>query len=103
MICDVSVAAVNQHIKKIYEDGELSPEATIKKYLIVQNEGSRSVKRNTYHYDMQMIIAVGFKVNNQRAVQFREWDNHIVKDYTIQTNTIIYNKTFLCYIKKESG
>lgn len=81
---DVSVAAINQYIKKIYEDGELSPDATIKKYLIVQNEGSRSVKRNTDHYDLQMIIAVGFKANNQRAVQFRKWDNHIVKDYTIK-------------------
>ena len=81
---DVSVAAINQYIKKIYEDGELSPDVTIKKYLIVQNEESRSVKRNTDHYDLQMIIAVGFKANNQRAVQFRKQDNHIVKDYTIK-------------------
>ena len=68
----------------MYEDGELTSDATIKKYLIVQNEGNRSVKRNTDHYDLQMIIAVGFKVNNQRAVQFRKWVNHIVKAYTIK-------------------
>ena len=60
------------------------PEATIKKYLIVQNEGSRTVSRSVDHYNLQMIIAVGFKVNNERAVQFRRWANSIVKDYTIQ-------------------
>lgn len=81
---DVTVANVNQHIKTIFADGELLPEATIKKYLIVQNEGSRTVSRSVDHYNLQMIIAVGFKVNNERSVQFRRWANSIVKDYTIQ-------------------
>ena len=81
---DVSVSAINQHLKKIYEDSELEQEATIKKYLIVQKEGSREVSRNIDHYNLQAIIAVGFKVNNERAVQFRKWANAIVKDYTIQ-------------------
>lgn len=81
---DVSVAAVSQHIKRVYEDGELRPEATVKKYLTVQTEGSRQVSRSLDHYNLQMIIAVGFKVNNQRAVQFRKWAGQIVKDYTIQ-------------------
>lgn len=81
---DVSVAAISQHIKRIYEDGELMPEATIKKYLTVQSEGRRQVLRNLDHYNLRMIIAVGFKVNNQRAVQFRKWAGQIVKDYTIQ-------------------
>ena len=81
---DVSVPAINQHIKRIYEDNELTPERTIKKYLIVQKEGQREVSRNTDHYNLQMIIAVGFKVNNPRAVQFRKWAGQIVKEYTIQ-------------------
>ncbi len=81
---DVSVAAINQHIKRIYSDYELMPESTIKKYLIVQQEGDRKVSRNVDHYNLQMIIAVGFKVNNERAVQFRKWANSIVKDYTIK-------------------
>lgn len=81
---DVSISAINQHIKKIYDDNELSEEATIKKYLIVQNEGNRQISREVTHYNLQMIIAVGFKVNNERAVQFRKWANQIVKDYTIQ-------------------
>lgn len=81
---DVSIAAVNQHIKKIYEDSELEPETTIKKYLTVQTEGKRQVERDVNHYNLQMIIAVGFKVNNERAVQFRKWANSIVKDYTVK-------------------
>ena len=84
MLYDVSVAAISQHIKRIYEDGELLPEATIKKYLTVQMEGERQISRNLDHYNLQMIIAVGFKINNQRAVQFRKWAGQIVKDYTIQ-------------------
>ena len=81
---DVSVAAINQHVKKVYDDSELEPESTIKKYLIVQTEGTRQVSREVAHYNLQMIIAVGFKVNNERAVQFRKWANRIVKDYTIK-------------------
>jgi hypothetical protein len=81
---DVSVPAINQHIKNIYDDHELDAEATIKKYLTVQNEGNRSVSRDVAHYNLQMIIAVGFKVNSERAVQFRKWVNQIAKDYTIK-------------------
>ena len=80
----VSVPAINQHLKKIYADSELEPEATIKKYFIVQKEGNRDVQREVLHYNLQAIIAVGFKIENERAVQFRKWANGIVKDYTIQ-------------------
>lgn len=81
---NVSVPAINQHLKRIYTDNELSYESTIKKYLIVQNEGKRKVQREIEHYSLQAIIAVGFKIENERAVQFRKWANNIVKDYTIQ-------------------
>lgn len=81
---DVTVAAINQHLKRVFEDGELQREATIKKYLIVQTEGNREVRREVEHYNLQTIIAVGFKINNPRAVQFRKWAGQIVKDYTIQ-------------------
>lgn len=67
-----------------YKDDELVRGATIRKYRIVQDEGARQVSREVIHYNLQMIIAVGFKVNNQRAVQFRKWASQIVKDYTIQ-------------------
>lgn len=81
---DVGLSSINEHIKKIYDDGELAEESTIRKFRIVQTEGSRQVNREVTHYNLQMIIAVGFKVNNQRAVQFRKWAGQIVKDHTIQ-------------------
>ena len=81
---DVDVRTINDHIKRVYADSELEESATIRKFRIVQTEGSRQVEREVNHYNLQMIIAVGFKVNNERAVQFRKWANGIVKDYTIQ-------------------
>ena len=80
----VDVRTINSHIQKIYDDNELSEGATIRNFRIVQNEGSREVSRGVKHYSLQMIISVGFKVNNERAVQFRKWANAVVKDYTIQ-------------------
>ena len=81
---DVDVRTVNDHIKKIYSDGELTEESTIRNFRIVQTEGARQVSRELIHYNLQAIIAVGFKVNNDRAVRFRKWSGQIVKDYTIQ-------------------
>ena len=64
---DVDVRTINEHIKKIYSDSELEEDSTIRNFRIVQTEGSRQVTRDTKHYNLQMIIAVGFKVNNERA------------------------------------
>ncbi len=84
VLYDVSTSTINEHIMKVYSDGELTEEATIRKFRIVQTEGTRQVNRNVIHYNLQMIIAVGFKVENERAVRFRKWAGQIVKDYTIQ-------------------
>ena len=81
---DVDVRTINEHIKKIYSDSELEEDSTIRNFRIVQTEGSRQVTRDTKHYNLQMIIAVGFKVNSERAIQFRKWINQIAKDYTIK-------------------
>ena len=78
---DVTVSAVNQHLKRIFSDNELESESVIKKYLITAADDK---KYNTKHYNLQAIIAVGFKIENERAVQFRKWATQIVKDYTIQ-------------------
>ncbi len=80
----VDVRTINEHIRKIYADNELSESATVRNFRIVQTEGGREVCRDVKHYSLQMIISVGFKVNNERAVQFRKWSNAVVKDYTIQ-------------------
>ena len=84
VLYDVETNTINYHIKKIYEDSELEESSTIRKFRIVQAEGSRQVSREVDHYNLQMIIAVGFKVNSERAVQFRKWVNQIAKDYTIK-------------------
>lgn len=81
---NVDVRTINEHIKNIYLDSELEEESTIRNFRIVQIEGGRQVTRTTKHYNLQMIISVGFKVNNDRAVQFRKWANSIVKAYTIK-------------------
>jgi len=78
---DVSVPGINQHLRRIFLDHELEEDSVIKFYLITAADGkSYQVK----HYNLQVAIAVGFKVENERAVQFRKWANQIVKDYTIQ-------------------
>jgi len=84
VLYDVGVNTINYHLKQIFEDAELLEGATIRNFRIVQTEGERTVERDIDHYNLQAIIAVGFKVNNERAVQFRKWANRIVKDYTIQ-------------------
>jgi len=84
ILYDVSVPAVNQHLKKVFSDSELQPEATIKKFLIVQTEGQREVRRDVEHYNLAAIIAVGYKVNSERAVQFRKWATTIIQEYTIK-------------------
>jgi len=81
ILYDISVSAINQHLKRILDDSELTENSVIKKYLITAADGK---SYHAKHYNLQAIIAVGFKVNNERAVQFRKWSNQIVKDYTIK-------------------
>ena len=76
----MDVRTISEHIQKIYADHELDEEATIRNFRIVQTEGTRQVSREVKHYSLQMIIAVGFKVNNERAVQFREWEANPLLD-----------------------
>ncbi len=78
---DVSIPAINQHLKRIFGDNELEEDSVVKQYLTTAADGKNY---QTKHYNLQAIIAVGFKIENERAVQFRKWANQIVKDYTIQ-------------------
>lgn len=78
---DVDVRTVNYHVKKIFGDSELQEDSVIRKFRITAEDGKNY---NTNHYSLEMIIAVGFKVNSERAVQFRKWVNQIAKDYTIK-------------------
>ena len=78
---DVDVRTINYHIKKIFDDSELSEHSVIRKFRITASDGKAYA---TNHYALQMIIAVGFKVNSERAVQFRKWVNQIASQYTIR-------------------
>ena len=84
VLYDVDIRTINEHIKKVFSDRELPEDPTIRKFRIVQTEGTRQVTRDALHYNLNMIIAVGFKVNSERAVQFRKWVNEIASTYTIK-------------------
>ncbi|MCM1518662.1 MAG: virulence RhuM family protein [Pseudoflavonifractor sp.] len=78
---DVSVSAINQHLKNIYETGELTPKATIKKNLIVQKEGNREVSRQVDFYNLDAIISVGYRVSSRKATFFRQWATKVLNEY----------------------
>ena len=75
---------ITLHIKNIYEEAELQEESTCKYYLQVQNEGSREVKRKTKHYNLEMIIAIGYRVRSHRGTQFRQWATERLSEYLVK-------------------
>jgi hypothetical protein len=94
----VTVPNVSQHLKSIYEEGELHPEATVKRYLIVQTEGRREVSRSVDHYNLDAILAVGFRVRSARGTVFRQWatarlSELLVKGYTLDDDRIKEGRT----------
>lgn len=80
----VTTANVNTHIKNIYEENEIVQDLTIKEFLIVQQEGNREVTRSIVHYNLDVIISVGYRVNSKRATQFRQWATQILKTFAIK-------------------
>ncbi len=97
----VNVPTINEHIKNIFQTGELEEKPTIRKFRIVQKEGKREVARNIDHYNLDMIISVGYRVNSKTATNFRKWatktlKQHITQGYTINPRRIVQNyDTFL--------
>ncbi|MDY0344087.1 MAG: RhuM family protein [Lentimicrobium sp.] len=81
---DKDVRTINEHIKNVYKTNELIKESTIRKFRIVQTEGDRSVNRSVSHYNLDMIISVGYRVNSKRGVKFRQWATQRLKDYLVQ-------------------
>lgn len=81
---DVEVPAVSKHLSNIFAEGELQPDATISKMEIVQQEGSRNVRRIVDFYDLDAIISVGYRVNSRRATHFRIWATSVLKEYMIK-------------------
>ncbi len=87
-IFGVGVNTVNYHIKEIYKEEELRPEATIRKYRIVQMEGDRQVFREVDFYDLKMILAIGYRVRFHRGVQFRKWATERLQEYVVKGFTL---------------
>ncbi|MDD2565493.1 MAG: virulence RhuM family protein [Candidatus Gracilibacteria bacterium] len=84
VLFDVSIPNINEHLKNIFNSGELNENGTIRKFLIVQKEGNRDVSREIEHYNLETIIAIGFKINSSRAVEFRRWANRVLKEFSIK-------------------
>ena len=76
-----SKANISEHITNIFASGELSPEATVRKFRTVQQEGARMVERERDFYNLDVIISVGYRVNSRRATQFRQWATNVLKEY----------------------
>ena len=89
---------ISLHINNIYRDNELEKNSTNKEFLLVQNEGNRNVKRNIDHYNLDMIISVGYRVKSQNGVIFRKWANKILKDYMLKGYAV--NQKRLEYLEK---
>lgn len=79
---------INEHIENIYDEGELERNSTIRNFLTVQNEGTRTVKRNIDYYNLDMIIAVGYRTNSKKATKFRQWATEVLKSYIIKGYSI---------------
>lgn len=85
---DTARSNIVEHIKHIYEDGELSQEATCREFRQVRTEGNRQVTRSLPHYDLDMIISVGYRVNSKRATQFRQWATKRLNEYIVKGFTM---------------
>ncbi len=81
---DLTVPTINHHIKEIYEDQELQEVPTIRSFLIVQREGSREIEREVTHYNLQLILAVGYRVKSKRGVEFRKWATQTLNEYLVK-------------------
>jgi len=81
---DVTVPTINEHLKNCYETGEISREATIRKFRTVQTEGKREVSRSVDFYNLDAIISVGYRVNSVRATQFRQWATQVLREFAIK-------------------
>lgn len=98
----ITPQAVTQHIKGIYEEGELEQNATCKPYLQVQQEGSRQVSRNRLHYSLPVILAVGYRVRSARGTQFRQWATQTLQQYKTCDATCTPNKKSILSVRNHA-
>ena len=92
LLFDTTKANISMHISNIYDSGEIEKGATVKDFLIVQNEGGRSVSRFVSHYNLDMIISLGYRINTRRGIEFRKWATRVLKTYLINGYVIDSNR-----------
>ena len=85
---DKDVRTINEHIGNVFSEGEIEREPTVRKFRIVRQEGKRHVQRDIEHYNLDMIISIGYRVKSQRGVQFRRWATQTLKDHLVQGYTL---------------
>lgn len=107
---EVSLQTINEHLINLFNQKEISRKSTIRKFRIVQMEGAREVARNIEFYNLEVIIAVGFRVNSLRAIQFRQWAASILRDFAIRgyvldkerlKNGSLFNKAYFDSLLEE--
>ncbi|GBU28149.1 hypothetical protein R84B8_01707 [Treponema sp. R8-4-B8] len=96
---DCSTDNISLHLKSIYAEGEISESATTEDFSVVQQEGNREVQRIVKHYNLDAIIAVGYRINTKRATAFRQWATAVLMDYALRGYVI--DRTCLAPITKE--
>ena len=84
----VTVPTINEHIKNIFDEGELTSQATVREFLIVQNEGTRQVSRQVDFFNLEMILAIGYRVRSRRGTQFRAWATERLNEYLVKGFTM---------------
>ncbi len=96
---DVSVATINEHLKNIFKTDELQESSTIRNFRIVQQEGKREVSRNIDHYNLEVIISLGYRINSNKATEFRQWATQVLKRFAtrgyVLDNERLKNGSFL--------
>ncbi len=102
----VDVRTISEHIRNIYRTKELAETSTVREFRIVQKEGKREIEREIQHYNLDMILSVGYRVNSKTATQFRQWATrtlreHITKGYTINRKQIAHN--YNAFLKSVAG
>ena len=85
-----SKANISEHIKNIYEQGELDESSTVRDFRTVRQEGRRYVERVLTYYNLDAIISIGFRVNSKRGIQFRQWANKVLKEYLLKGHAVNY-------------
>jgi len=96
ILFDRDIKTIGKHINNVFKEGEIDKRSTVANFAIVQNEGKRQVERQIEHYNLDVIISVGYRVKSQQGTRFRIWATKRLKEYLVKGYTIIIRLNFIC-------